>query len=355
VFGALRWVTEENLAAAEVFSRLERLSGYTLHLCTPQGRPLLPGVPTPPDGTPLPPAPSVQRAPTVPGGFVLPVPAPGGPAGYLIARARDGARPAGLAVVQHIATVASLQLTMLRHQRETLRREGAETLAELLDDVLDRPTARRRLARAGFPRAGRVMLAIVAARPDPVADSGLVAALEEERLPHLLLTRRDELFVLLPATPAGHAVLDGRSGVSAGSSSPFAAGEPLEIPRREARWALSRALDADRVHVSYAAGDTAGRWLPQDVPGLRALVDRVLGPAVRYDAGHGTELVRSVRTWMERHRRADEAARRLHVHPNTLGYRLRRFAELTGYDLDATDDLAEVWLALSAARHLGDG
>jgi purine catabolism regulator len=56
---------------------------------------------------------------------------------------------------------------------------------------------------------------------------------------------------------------------------------------------------------------------------------------------------------MERDRRAEEAARTLHVHSNTLAYRLRRFGSLTGRDLTASADFAEVWLALRAARRLG--
>lgn len=47
VFGALRWLASEGLDTAGLFQRLERLSGYAIHLSTPQGRPLLPGVPAP--------------------------------------------------------------------------------------------------------------------------------------------------------------------------------------------------------------------------------------------------------------------------------------------------------------------
>ena len=47
------------------------------------------------------------------------------------------------------------------------------------------------------------------------------------------------------------------------------------------------------------------------------------------------------------------AARALGVHLDTLAYRLRKFTELTGRELSSTADLAEVWPALTAARHLG--
>ena len=37
--------------------------------------------------------------------------------------------------------------------------------------------------------------------------------------------------------------------------------------------------------------------------------------------------------------RTDETARALHMHPNTLRHRLRRFEEATGADLDRATDL----------------
>jgi Regulator of polyketide synthase expression len=99
--------------------------------------------------------------------------------------------------------------------------------------------------------------------------------------------------------------------------------------------------------------DTTGRWLPDDRAALSALVEHVLGEVLRYDSGHGSHLLVSVRTWMERDRRTEDAAAALHIHPNTLAYRLRRFAELTGRELSSTAAFTEVWLAIQAAGQLG--
>src|SRR5262249_17357406 len=161
VFGAVRWLAAGNLSTREIFARLERLSGYRLYACTTQRGPLLDGVPVPPPehaklipGTPTSP-------PTVPGGYVLPVSGPRDTAGYILALEPADAAPAGVSVVQHIATVAALQLSMQAHEREMLRREGAETLAEMLRGVLDMTVVTRRLAVHGFPADARLMLAIV--------------------------------------------------------------------------------------------------------------------------------------------------------------------------------------------------
>ncbi|MFE2433024.1 PucR family transcriptional regulator [Streptomyces sp. NPDC059373] len=339
VFGALRWLTSEGLDNAMLFRRLERLSGYEVYLCTPQGRPLLPGVPAP-DPSVLPA--SVDAPPTIPGGFAVPVLAPGGAAGFLVAFEREGARPAGLAVVQHIATVAALQLAMVRHERETLRREGAETLAELLQDVLDPAAARRRLSRHAIE--GEIVLLVIRG----VDDDTLLRSLDEH--PHLLLTRGEDRYVL--GRPELGGAVAALPGVIAGMSRPFSPGDSLRIARREALWALSKADESGRPLVAYG-DDATGRWLPDDPAVLNALVEQVIGGVLRYDAGHDSRLLVSVRTWMERDRRTEAAAAALHIHPNTLAYRLRRFSELTGRDLSSTGAFAEVWLALRAADRLG--
>ncbi|MGI5491852.1 PucR family transcriptional regulator [Microtetraspora malaysiensis] len=340
VFGALRWLAAERLDPAQLFRRLERLSGYDVYLSTPQGRPLLPGVPVPPDIASLPP--SVDAPPTIPGGFAVPVNAPGGPAGFLVAFEREGARPAGLAVVQHIATVAALQVAMVRHERETLRRQGAETLAELLQDVLDPATARRRLTRMGMSPDQDVVLLVVR----NVDEDAVVRALDEH--PHLMLGLHPDLYVLAHDP----APLREIPGVAAGASRPLPPGSSLKVAQREARWAAARATESGQPLVLYG-DDTTGRWLPEDPGVLAGLVEHVLGDALRYDAAHGSELIASVQTWMERDRRTDDAARALHIHPNTLSYRLRRFSALTGRDLTATGEFAEVWLAMRAAQQLG--
>ena len=355
VFSALRWITVENLDSAEIFARLERLSGYDLFLCTAHGRELLHGVRTPGvSGVRLLP-PSPAAPPTVPGGFVLPVQAPGGTAGYLLAQGRHGAQPAGLAVVQHIATVASLQLTILHHERETLRREGAETLAELLSRSLEPETARRRLVRAGFLAGRRLILVVLRARKGSPDESELLRQLHEAQLPYLLLRQHEEFLLLLPAEPTAIEVLGGDLGPNevSGSSRPFDPGDSLDIARQEARWAVARAVDAGQAHLTYGDDDTAAWWLPDDRHVLAGVVQRVLGPALAYDQAHGSNLVESVRSWMETGRRTDEAAAILHIHANTLTYRLRRFSQITDRDLSTTGNLAEVWLALNAHRHLG--
>jgi PucR family transcriptional regulator, purine catabolism regulatory protein len=350
VFGAVRWLAAGNLSTQEIFARLERLSGYRLYACTTRRGPLLDGVPVPPPdqaklipGTPTSP-------PTVPGGYVLPVSGPRGTAGYILAMETAGAAPAGVSVVQHIATVAALQLSMQAHEREMLRREGAETLTEMLRGVLDEAIVARRLAVHGFPAGARLVLAIVRPEDPGASCDTVVDALAQGRFPQLVLRQEEELYVLIPDDRAARAALAAGDTI-AGASLPFRAGAPLGVARREAQWAIARALESGKNMISYG-DDRTGRWLTSESADLQALVDDVLRAVIDYDDAHGGDLLPTIRIWLEHDRQTDKAAQALHIHPNTLLYRVRRFEQITGRSLASTEALAETWLALRAAATL---
>jgi hypothetical protein len=64
----------------------------------------------------------------------------------------------------------------------------------------------------------------------------------------------------------------------------------------------------------------------------------------------GAELERTLRAWFDQEMRVDDTAKALHVHPNTLRHRLRRFEEATGATLRDPRDLVELWWALERRR-----
>ena len=53
--------------------------------------------------------------------------------------------------------------------------------------------------------------------------------------------------------------------------------------------------------------------------------------------------------FLQENRSWQRAADRLHVHKQTLVYRIKRIETLTGRSLSDTADVAELWLALQAA------
>jgi DNA-binding PucR family transcriptional regulator len=71
-----------------------------------------------------------------------------------------------------------------------------------------------------------------------------------------------------------------------------------------------------------------------------------LARLIEEDERRSTRLATSLLAWLEAQQNVQIAATRLHVHPNTLRYRLRRIAELAPIDLDDADQRLATWLQL---------
>ncbi|MFF2507559.1 PucR family transcriptional regulator [Streptomyces sp. NPDC058067] len=88
--------------------------------------------------------------------------------------------------------------------------------------------------------------------------------------------------------------------------------------------------------------------LPRSADRAEAIVRSVLAPVLTYDADHDAQLTESLRVFLDENRSWQRAAARLHIHKQTLVYRMGRVTELTGRALDTTDGVAALWLALRA-------
>jgi DNA-binding PucR family transcriptional regulator len=82
----------------------------------------------------------------------------------------------------------------------------------------------------------------------------------------------------------------------------------------------------------------------------RRLSRRVMGPLEEYAEKRSTDLIETVEAFVKSGQDRRATAKLLHVHPNTLDYRLRRIGELTGLDTSKPDDLMLLALALKQRR-----
>ncbi|HEX5532875.1 MAG TPA: helix-turn-helix domain-containing protein [Actinomycetales bacterium] len=92
------------------------------------------------------------------------------------------------------------------------------------------------------------------------------------------------------------------------------------------------------------------RVLSGDVTARRALLDRVYRPL----RAAGGALEDTVSTYLEHGRSLEAAARTLFVHPNTVRYRLRRVADVTGWDATSARDAYVLQIGLTIGL-LADG
>jgi purine catabolism regulator len=252
--------------------------------------------------------------------------------------------------LQHAATVVSLELSETLLVLEHARRHGATVLARLLENRVDPESVSPMLADAGLQAADTV---VVAARSGD-DDRSLTAhnALWRNSIPYLITLKEGLLYGLLPDDQRWEGVLTRSLGSSAriGVSQRLTSLTRFQDAVREATWALSLSSRRETVLSHYGR---ESHWIGlSDVDDARALVDRVLEPLRRYDAEHNSELVTTLDAFLRNRRSWQTTADALHVHRQTVLYRIRRIAELTDLDPADTEALVELWTALRAAELL---
>ena len=86
----------------------------------------------------------------------------------------------------------------------------------------------------------------------------------------------------------------------------------------------------------------------------RAFARSTLGPLLEHDRERGSELIRTLRVYLDEDRRQRRTAARLFIHPNTVAYRVDRIESLLGRSLADPSTVFEVTLALRT-RDVVDG
>ncbi|MFF5104393.1 PucR family transcriptional regulator [Streptomyces sp. NPDC000134] len=143
--------------------------------------------------------------------------------------------------------------------------------------------------------------------------------------------------------------LDGDGRVTIGVSAAVHSAEGLRGALEEARHA--RRVAAARPGRVCAAGhqELASHvlllpFVPDDV--RRAFTARLLDPLREYDRRHRAELIPTLEAFLDCDGSWTRCAARLHLHVNTLRYRVGRIEQLTARDLSKLEDKLDFFLAL---------
>ncbi|WP_405721360.1 PucR family transcriptional regulator ligand-binding domain-containing protein [Streptomyces sp. NBC_01537] len=143
--------------------------------------------------------------------------------------------------------------------------------------------------------------------------------------------------------------LDGDGRLTLGVSASVHSAEALRGALEEARHARRvAAARAGRVcvagHEELASHVLLLPFVPDDV--RRAFTARLLDPLRVYDKRHRAELIPTLEAFLECDGSWTRCATRLHLHVNTLRYRIGRIEQLTGRDLSRLEDKLDFFLAL---------
>ncbi|SER92482.1 DNA-binding transcriptional regulator, PucR family [Lentzea xinjiangensis] len=253
-----------------------------------------------------------------------------------------------------LASLAALERLREAQGRQIENRTAAPLVAAVLSGSAD---VESRLAAAGLERAR--LRVISATTSDQRTD--LAAAVLEEAVPQALVTPvGDTVYAVAKADDSvpddvreALRVMEpglGSSRVLVGISSP--------VGSRGLRGAAEEAMHARRLgerrsgRTCVVAGEEIAlhQLLLAGVPEeLRtSLRRRLLGPVLDYDAEHGSDLTGTLKVFLDCSGSWTAAAAKLHVHVNTLRYRVGRVEELLGVDLAEFEVRVDLFLALQS-------
>ncbi|WP_062214166.1 PucR family transcriptional regulator ligand-binding domain-containing protein [Streptomyces sp. NBRC 109706] len=135
-------------------------------------------------------------------------------------------------------------------------------------------------------------------------------------------------------------------GVSAAVSSAGGLRGALEEARHARRVAAARGGGRVSVagHEELASHVLLLPFVPDDV--RRAFTERLLAPLRAYDERNNAALLPTLEAFLEEDCSWTRCAARLHLHVNTLRYRIGRVEQLTGRDLHRLEDAVDFLLAL---------
>ena len=251
-------------------------------------------------------------------------------------------------LMQYVDRVTAAVTEAYLDERQAPVSEEERSLRELLEALMETGPLDYQLQelaeRVGFPLAevyrpfAETVPGAPARRHSRIAATlrtrGVLALTEANRIAGLLPPDRDEV------PPEDETAL-------------VAVGEPT------GRAELGEGLEEVRLLVDFGSrlGRT-GRIATEDLlpelllarsPRLASLLEqRALAPLEEYAERRSSDLVETLEAFLAADLDRRAAAERLHVHPNTLDYRLRRIDELTGLDLGRVDDLVLCALASRA-------
>jgi purine catabolism regulator len=259
----------------------------------------------------------------------------------------DSERTPDLALLQHAANIAALEVERITTERDLGLRLGSELLAAMLKRGIEPASAAQQLAEHGIAPESAVLVAF---RPTASAANqrNLHHELVQRELPHLILWSTQRCLAAIPDSDQAHAALQNALGpeVALGVSDPLRRADRAPDAGREARWAETAANKLARPVVRY--GEATPLFLPRTLGEAEIAAERVLGPILAYDEAHGTDLMHSLDVFLDEDRSWQRSAELLHVHKQTLVYRMHRVEDLTGRDLRKTAEIVELWMALRA-------
>lgn len=285
-----------------------------------------------------------------------------------------------LLVTEHAATICGVILGRERVVAAAARRVRDDLVEGLLlGRGRDAGDAARWAAHLGYDPAREHHVAAIAFElpPSRAADAEALRQRIRESIEHFMTTRApeaivsardDEVVVVASASPdpgqLAQACLARLSELFPGAKVVIGIGGPCRDPEEisgsydQAHRTTQTLWRLGRTGVVSAFEDLGIHRLLLQVPDLgelRAFASEVLGKLSDHEHEHKSEYLATLACYFRENNSPQRASRLLHVHPNTVAYRIKRIEEITGLRLDNYRDRLIAQVALEILDALPEG
>ncbi|WP_052343811.1 helix-turn-helix domain-containing protein [Kallotenue papyrolyticum] len=267
---------------------------------------------------------------------------------------------------QQAAAALALELSKQQAVQQAEARVRGDILRTILSGTVSDPRAlQEQAAELGYDlRRPHVALMIMEAdhhRVPAELHALLQRLLVRRRVAAPTLVRDTAVLCLYPAddqAPPPNAVLEAlaeQRAIAAGISTPAAtfAQWPRACEEAEQALLLGRQLFGPRSITAY--NDLGVYRLLLELRAsseLHTFYWQTLGALIEHDRATNGELIRTLEGYFAALGNLHQAAEALHIHRNTLIYRLRRIGEISGLSLKRAEDVLALQIALKAHRVL---
>jgi sugar diacid utilization regulator len=289
-------------------------------------------------------------------------------AGVFCLRPMADLTPEEQGAVDQAARFLSLEVTKQQALQAIESRFSSELLEMILSGAARAGEVRDRLRAFGIDPAGRLAVITLVVGDGPRRPAGSTDEVEDffarRGVPAVVVAGSQDTVVVFPwhdgaaaivtlaeelVTAMGTRFPDDRTVIGIGSVATDSAAlrEPL-IGSREVCQVLRRRSTGSRVGTFADVGTHRMLLGLHDRTVLRRFADDILGPLRSHDGEHGTELERTLRTFLGNDGQWSTTAGALYVHVNTLRNRIAKIGELTGRDVSRLEDRVDLFLAIEA-------
>jgi len=286
-------------------------------------------------------------------------------AGYLLTLSGSGdsvfTEDMRLLAIEHAAMVCGLVMgrdLVVAAAAGRARHELVEAL--LLSSDRNDPELERWARHLGLDLTREhVVIVFDAPSVRPEASPAPLESLLTRNAPGAIVVSRDEEIVAI--VPSGSPAELARACLAAevtgaGVGNPCSSAADISRSYAEARRALAAGRRMGKAgEVSLFADLGIQRLLVRvpEVTDLKAFADEVLGGIAAEGHSAGNDYLATLAAYFRENGSPAKAAQQLHVHPNTVGYRIRRVEELTGLSFSVHRDRLMAEVAVEILEGLG--